>query len=69
MLSCCSGVEMEVSPYSSGLPWFVGVSTSSVWVCNVVMLYKCLGKISDNLHPNNKNNQLERRVQPSRDVP
>ena len=29
-----------------------------------VMLYKRLGKISDNLHPNNQNNQLERRAQP-----
>ena len=26
--------------------------------------YKCLGKISDNLHPNNQNNQLERRARP-----
>jgi len=31
--------------------------------------YKCLGKISDNLHPNNQNNQLERRAQSPRDVP
>jgi len=33
------------------------------------MPYKCLGKISDNLHPNNQNNQLERRARPPRDVP
>jgi len=33
------------------------------------MPYKCLGKISNNLHPNNQNNQLERRAQPPRDVP
>jgi len=33
------------------------------------MLSKCLGKISDNLHPNDQNNQLKRRAQPSRDVP
>jgi len=32
------------------------------------MLYKHLGKISDNLHPNNQNNQLERRTWPPRDV-
>ena len=30
-----------------------------------VMPYKHLGKISDNLHPNNQNNWLERRAQPS----
>jgi len=30
-----------------------------------VMLYKHLGKISDNLHPNNQNNRLERRAQSS----
>jgi len=34
-----------------------------------VMPYKRLGKISNNLHPNNQNNQLERRAQPPRDVP
>jgi len=28
----------------------------------VVMAYKCLGKISDDLHPNNQNNQLERKA-------
>jgi len=30
--------------------------------------YKCLGKISDNLHPNNQNNQLESRAWSPRDV-
>ena len=34
-----------------------------------VMLYKCLGKISDILHLNNENNQLERRARPPKDVP
>jgi len=34
-----------------------------------VMLYKCLNKISGNLHPNNQNNWLERRAWPSRDIP
>jgi len=29
-----------------------------------VILYKYLGKISDDLHPNNQNNWLERRAQP-----
>jgi len=33
-----------------------------------VMPYKHLGKISDNLHPNNQNNWLERRAQPPEDV-
>jgi len=36
---------------------------------DVVMSYKCLGKISDNLHPNNQNNRLKRKAQPLRDVP
>jgi len=30
--------------------------------------YKRLGKISDILHLNNKNNQLERRVRPPKDI-
>jgi len=30
--------------------------------------YKCLGKISDNLHPNNQNNWLKRRARPLRNV-
>jgi len=29
-----------------------------------IMPYKCLGKISDILHPNTQNNQLKRRAQP-----
>jgi len=33
-----------------------------------VMPYKRLGKISDILHLNNKNNQLERRVRPPKDI-
>jgi len=43
----------------------------SMLVCsrNAVMLYKRLGKISDILHLNNENNQLERRARPPRDVP
>jgi len=35
---------------------------------DVVTLYKRLGKISDILRLNNKNNQLERRVRPPRDI-
>jgi len=31
--------------------------------------YKRLGKISDILHLNNENNQLERQAQPPKDVP
>ena len=34
-----------------------------------VMPYKCLGNKSNIFHHNNENNQLERRVQPPRDVP
>jgi len=34
-----------------------------------VMPYKHLGKISDILHLNNKNNQLKRRARPPKDVP
>ena len=34
----------------------------------VVTPYKRLGKISDILHLNNKNNQLERRVRPPKDI-
>jgi len=36
---------------------------------SVVIPYKRLGKISDILHLNNENNQLERRAWPPRDVP
>jgi len=36
---------------------------------NAVMPYKCLGKISDILHLNNENNQLERQAWPPKDVP
>jgi len=36
---------------------------------NVVTLYKCLGKISDNFHSNNQNNWLESRAQSPRDIP
>ena len=36
---------------------------------NGVTLYKCLGKISDILHLNNENNQLERQARPPKDVP
>jgi len=35
---------------------------------HAVTPYKCLGKISDILHLNNKNNQLERRVRPPKDI-
>jgi len=35
---------------------------------HVVTPYKHLGKISDNLHPDNQNNQLESRARPPRDV-
>jgi len=33
------------------------------------MPYKHLDKISDNLHPNNQNNWLERRAQSPRNIP
>jgi len=51
-----------------------GVSFTTLntgWSCFIrygVTPYKCLGKISDILHLNNKNNQLERRVQPPKDI-
>jgi len=35
---------------------------------DAVTPYKHLGKISDILHLNNKNNQLERRVRPPKDI-
>jgi len=35
----------------------------------VVTPYRFLGKLSDILHLNNKNNQLERRARPPRNVP
>jgi len=34
-----------------------------------VMPYKTLGKLSDILHLNNRNNQLERRARPPRNIP
>ena len=36
---------------------------------NDVTPYKRLGKISDILHLNNENNQLERRARPPKNVP
>jgi len=36
---------------------------------NAVMPYRFLGKLSDILHLNNKNNQLERRARPPRNIP
>jgi len=39
------------------------------WLNTGVMPYKRLGKISDILHLNNENNQLERRAWPPKDVP
>jgi len=33
-----------------------------------IMPYNCLGKISDYFHHNNKNNWLERRVWPPKDI-
>ena len=36
---------------------------------SAAMPYKSLGKLSDILHLNNRNNQLERRARPSRNVP
>ena len=47
-----------------------GLATSCVSYCSyAVTPYKCLGKISDILHLNNENNQLERRAWPLKDVP
>jgi len=38
-------------------------------VVHVVTPYKTLGKLSDILHLNNRNNQLERRARPPRNIP
>ena len=38
---------------------------SEMCYLSIVMLYKRLGKISDNLYPNNRNNWPERRARPS----
>jgi len=38
-------------------------------VYSAVMPYKSLGKLSDILHLNNRNNQLERRARPPKNVP
>ena len=45
------------------LVMFFGMTNSPA-----VTPYKRLGKISDILHLNNKNNQLERRVRPPKDI-
>jgi len=50
-------------------PGMVSLVVAVVVVVAAVMPYKCLGKISDILHLNNENNQLERRAQPPKDVP
>jgi len=42
--------------------------TGMTFLSAVVTPYKRLGKISDILHLNNKNNQLERRVRPPKDI-
>jgi len=36
---------------------------------HIITLYKTLGKLSDILHLNNRNNQLERWARPPRNVP
>jgi len=46
----------------------LGCNYWSTYTKSGVTPYKRLGKISDILHLNNKNNQFERRVRPSKDI-
>ena len=61
----CSRVMCEGSPYIYP-PSKVAVSQSNG---SGVTPYKSLGKLSDILHLNNRNKQLERRARPPRNVP
>jgi len=57
--------------------WMNGIRHQLVWRTGIaeqmsehgVTLYKSLGKLSDILHLNNRNNQLERWARPPRNVP
>jgi len=55
-INICDLGRMEVI---LGMPWLAVHNPEINWETGVT-LYKCLGKISDNLHLNNENNQLER---------
>ena len=59
---CALGIIGELVSMGFGIP-DLKVSYS------IVTPYKCLGKISDILHLNNENNQLERQAWPPKDVP
>ena len=48
--------------------WALYLSRFDFVLKHVVTPYKRLGKISDILHLNNKNNQLERQVRPPKDI-
>jgi len=56
-------------PITAGLSQETGVLLDDDHITDTVMLYKCLGKISDILYLNNENNQLKRRAWPPKDVP
>ena len=59
---------MTLLPLPSLVAWLT-VDTAKLPRTPVVMPYKRLGKISDILHLNNENNQLEKRARPPKDVP
>jgi len=64
-----SSIVRHWSKNNASPPWSMCVCVFvclCVWV--VVTPYKRLGKISDILHLNNKNNQLERWVRPPKDI-
>jgi len=54
--------------YFNALLSFYNQLSLSFWLSGVTP-YKSLGKLSDILHLNNGNNQLERQAQPPRNVP
>jgi len=67
-VACGSGVQKRLDGVH-----FTGVGGINLYRqddrCAAVTPYKSLGKLSDILHLNNKNNQLERQARPPKDVP
>ena len=59
--------SLAVPPITS--PTLVITPPPTITFSPVVTPYKTLGKLSDILHLNNRNNQLERRAWPPRNVP
>ena len=54
---------------AKGFMQILGEDYDKTYASVAVTPYKRLGKISDILHLNNENNQLERRARPPKDVP